>query len=266
MAEKGSEPPSFEEQKTTIEDQLKRAEAENIFVSQLEKLRDLSYNAESLVDVAQELGLKSENSGLFERSKGKGLFANSKVVEAAFSTEVVEEGNSSDVIELDTTNVVVLKKTDFKPSQLKQLSEVQEQIRSILKEQKTEATLKKQADELIATLASGTSFEEASKSAGVELKQVKDATRNAASENADVISHAFSMARPVNNRASFDTLITTAGDMAVIALEAVKAGTQDKVSAEQKAAIAAQLAGIYGKNDFSSYQKFLLDSADITRK
>ena len=266
LTERGSEAPSFEEQKASIEDQLKRAEAENIFVAQLEKLRDLSYNAENLADVAQELGLKSENSGLFERSKGKGLFANSKVVEAAFSAEVLEEGNSSDVIELDNTNVVVLKKTDFKASQVKQLSEVQEQITNILKDQKTKAELEKQAAELIASLKSGSSFEEVSKSAGVELKQVKDATRNAANENPDVISRAFSMAKPAANGASFDTVITATGDMAVIALEAVKAGTQDKVTPEQKTAIVAQLGSIYGRNDFSSYQQFLKDTADITQK
>src|SRR6187551_830452 len=90
LAEKGSEPPSFEEQKASIEDQLKRAEAEGLFVAQLEKLRDLSYNAENLAEVAQELGLKIENSGLFERSKGKDLMANAKVVAAAFSAEVLQ--------------------------------------------------------------------------------------------------------------------------------------------------------------------------------
>lgn len=267
LAERGSEPPSYDEQKASIEEQLKRAEAENIFVSQLEKLRDLSYNAESLVDVAKEVGLKSENSGLFERSKGKGLFANAKVVEAAFSAEVVEAGNSSDVIELDATNVVVLKKTDYKASQVKPLAEVQEQVTNILTDQKTKATLEKQSAELIAALKSGSSFADLSQAAGVELKQVKEATRNSvASENADVISHAFSMAKPVNNSASFDTVMTVSGDMAIIALEAVNAGTQDKVTPEQKTVIAAQLGGIYGRNDFSSYQKFLTDNADISQK
>lgn len=267
LAERGSEPPSYDEQKASIEEQLKRAEAENIFVSQLEKLRDLSYNAESLVDVAKEVGLKSENSGLFERSKGKGLFANAKVVEAAFSAEVVEAGNSSDVIELDATNVVVLKKTDYKASQVKPLTEVQEQVTNILTDQKTKAALEKQSAELIAALKSGSSFADLSQAAGVELKQVKEATRNSAtSENADVISHAFSMAKPVNNSASFDTVMTASGDMAIIALEAVNAGTQDKVTPEQKTVIAAQLGGIYGRNDFSSYQKFLKDNADISQK
>ncbi len=75
------------------------------------------------------------------------------------------------------------------------------------------------------------------------------------------------MAKPANNNnASFDTLTTVAGDMAVVVLEAVTPGTQEKVTPEQKSAIASQLVSIYGKNDFSSYQKLLKDSADISQK
>ncbi|WP_049629701.1 SurA N-terminal domain-containing protein [Cellvibrio sp. pealriver] len=266
LAEKGSEPPSYDEQKANLEEQLKRSEAENIFVSQLEKLRDLSYNAENLSEVAQELGLKVENSGLFERSKGQGLFSNTDITEAAFSDEVLQEGNSSDVIELDSSNVIVLKKTDYKPSQVRPLSEVEGQIVNLLKEQKAKVALEKQAVELIGLLKSGMSSLDVSKKAGVELKQVKSASRNASGENPEIVSHAFSMAKPANNNASFDTLTTVAGDMAVVVLEAVTPGTQEKVTPEQKSAIASQLVSIYGKNDFSSYQKLLKDSADISQK
>src|SRR5690606_19628321 len=116
------------------------------FVAQLEKLRDLSYNAESLADVAKELDLKLEKSGLFERSKGKGLLASPKVTEAAFSDEVLLNGNSSEVIEIDSSNVVVLKMTEHKPSQVKPLAEVKAQIANTLKDQKARALLTEQSN------------------------------------------------------------------------------------------------------------------------
>lgn len=265
LAEKGSEPPSFEEQKASIEDQLKRAEAESLFVSQLEKLRDLSYNAESLADVAQELGLKVENSGLFERNKGKDLMANAKVVAAAFSSEVLQEGNSSEAIELDSSNVVVLKKTDYKPSQVKPLADAQEQISNTLKDQKTAALLNEQGAKLIADLKSGGDFAELSKAASVELKKVEAATRSNAEINSDVLRFAFSMSKPSENASTFGSVLTSTGDLAVVAVGAVTPGSFEKVTPEQKTAIVAQLGSIYGKNDFSSYQKFLKDAADITQ-
>jgi peptidyl-prolyl cis-trans isomerase D len=265
LAEKGSEPPSFEEQKASIEDQLKRAEAENLFVVQLEKLREESYNAENLQEVAQSLSVKAANSGLFERSKGKDLMANAKVVAAAFSAEVLQEGNSSDVIEIDSSNVVVLKKTDYKPSEVKPLANVQEQITNTLKDQKAKLLLDEQAAKLIADLKSGGSFSELSKAAGVEFKQVKAATRSSADIDSDVLRHAFTMNKPSSSSHSFDKVITASGDLAVVALEAVTPGSYEKVTPEQKTAITTQLGSIYGKNDFSSYQKFLKDAADIVQ-
>ena len=264
LAEKGSEAPAFEEQKASIEDQLKRAEAEGLFVAQLEKLRDLSYNAENLAEVAQELGLKAENSGLFERSKGKDLMANAKVVAAAFSAEVLQEGNSSDVIEIDSSNVIVLKKTDHKPSQVKPLASVQEQIINTLKDQKAKTLLTEQATKLIADLKSGANLSELSKVAGVELKQAKAVTRSTAEIDADVLRYAFTMNKPAPGASTFGSVTTANGDIAVVAVEAVTPGSYEKVTPEQKTAITAQLGSIYGKNDFSSYQKFLKDAADIS--
>ncbi len=263
LAEKGSEPPTFEEQKASVEEQLKRAEAETLFVAQLEKLRDLAYNAESLASVAQELGIKVQNSGLFERNKGKDLLANPKVSEAAFSQEVLQEGNSSEVIELDSSNVIVLKKTDYKPKQVKPMADVKEQIVSTLKDQKARTLLNDQAVKLIAELKAGGKFEELSKANGVELKQVKAVARSNAEVDADVLRYAFTMSKPQAGSNSYGSTLTSSGDLAVVVLEGVTAGSFDKVTPEQKTAITAQLGSIYGRNDFASYQKLLKDAATV---
>ncbi len=263
LSEKGSEPPSFEEQKASIEEQLKRAEAEAQFVAQLERLREESYNADSLQEVAQSLGLEAMNSGLFERSKGKGLMANPKVVTAAFSADVLQDGNSSEVIEIDSSNVLVLKKTDYKASQVKPIADVQDQITNTLKDQKAKALLDEQAQKLIADLKSGGSFSELSAAAGIEYKEVKAVTRNTADIDPDVLRHAFNMVKPASDSPTFDKVMTANGDVAIVAVAAVTSGSSDNVTPEQKNAITAQLGNIYGINDFSSYRQFLKDAADI---
>lgn len=263
LAEKGSIPPTYEEQKASVEEQLKRAEAETLFVAQLEKLRDLSYNAENLADVAQELGVEVKNSGLFERNKGKDLMANTNVVNAAFSPEVVQDGNSSEVIEIDSSNVVVLKKTDHKPSQVKPLADVSEQITNILKDQKARSLLNEQGAKMIAELKSGAKFEELSAANSVELKQAKAVTRSNSDVDADVLRYAFTMAKPQTKSVNYGSVMTSSGDLAVVALEAVTPGNLETVTPEQRTAIVSQLGNIYGRNDFSSYQEFLKSAADI---
>jgi len=262
LAEKGSQAPTFEEQRASIEEQLKRAEAENLFVAQLEKLKELSFNADSLADVAKELDVKVQNSGLFDRSGGKDLASDAKFIEAAFSAEVLQEGNSSDVIELDTTRVVVLKKTEHKPSQLRPLVDVKEQIVNLLKDQKARALLTEQGNALVASLNAGTAFEEAAKTVGAEVKTAKAVSRNNSEIDSDVVRYAFSLAKPQVGKAIAGGVMTLKGDFAVVSLDAVTAGN-NLVTPEQKTAILAQLASIYGQNDFDSYQKFLKDSADI---
>ncbi len=266
LAEKNTTPPSFEEQKVEIEEQIKRAEAELLFVAQLEKLRDLSYNAESLSDVAKELNLTAVNSGLFEKSKGQGVMANPAVVAAAFSDEVLRDGNTSDVIEIDSSNVLVLKMTEHKPSKTKSLSEVRQQIEDTLKDQKARALLTEQSQKIIADLKAGSSLADLSGESGLEIKAFKEATRNAAGVDTDVLRYAFSMPKPTPNNPAVGNVITSSGDMAIVVLSAVSSGVGNKTAEEQRSAISSQLASLYGRNDFSGFQKFLKDSADIEKK
>lgn len=266
LAEKNTTPPSFEEQKVEIEEQIKRAEAELLFVAQLEKLRDLSYNAESLSDVAKELNLTAVNSGLFEKSKGQGVMANPAVVAAAFSDEVLRDGNTSDVIEIDSSNVLVLKMTEHKPSKTKSLSEVRQQIEDTLKDQKARALLTEQSQKIIADLKAGSSLADLSGESGLEIKAFKEATRNAVGVDTDVLRYAFSMPKPTPNNPAVGNVITSSGDMAIVVLSAVSSGVGNKTAEEQRSAISSQLASLYGRNDFSGFQKFLKDSADIEQK
>ena len=83
-------------------------------------------------EVAKELGLTAQNTGLFTKTNGKDLTANNTFVTAAFSPEVLEQGNASDIIELETSRVVVLKKTDRKPAQLQPLDSVKDQIAGVV--------------------------------------------------------------------------------------------------------------------------------------
>lgn len=266
LAEKNSAPPSFEEQKLDIEQQLKRGQAEVKFIEQLERLRDLSYNAESLADVAKELGLNVQKSGLFERNKGNGILANPKVVEAAFSDEVLREGNTSEVIEIDSSNVLVLKVIDQKPSQVKALVDVKDQITNTLKDQKARDLLVDQSKQFIAGVEAGSAFADLSASAGLESKELKALTRNGAEVDADVVRHAFSMPKPVGGKPSVSSVMTASGDIAIVMVRSVSEGNYDNVTPEQKTVINAQLTSIYGGNDFSGFQRLLRDSSDIVEK
>ena len=264
VSERGSEPPTFEEERNRIVDQLKRAEAENQFVNLLERLRDLSYNAENLAEVAEELGLENKNTGLFGRGTGEGITAETQFVTAAFSDEVLVENNSSDVIELAPNRVVVLKKTEHKQSYIKPLEEVKEQITTIVRNNKIQTLLAARAEEIESAVVTGQTLESAVADAGYEVKTAEDAERNDVNVDRDILRQAFSLAKPQGDTPVTASTRTSTGDYAVISLTAVNLGGQE-LPEEQKTAIAAQLKNMTGQGEYASYQDLLRENASIKR-
>lgn len=266
LAERGSQPPTLAESKASIIEQLKRSEADNQFSEKFKKLGDASYNADNLADVAKELNLTVKNTGLFAKEGGKDLTANSLFVTAAFSPEVLEQGNASDVIELEPSRVVVLKKTDRKPSELEPLENVKAKIVTVVRAEKTQALLTKQANDFVASLNAGKSIAEQAKAAGLEVKVATAVSRSDKDTDRDVLQYVFKLANPVENKPVLGSVKTAKGDIAVVSLAAVTLGTDDKVPAEQKASISTQLANINGEYDLKSYQSHLQEVAKIKRK
>jgi len=265
ISERGGKAPSFEEQRASIEDQLKRAEAENLFVAQLERLKEETYNAEKLADVAPNLGLTVKNTALFSRKTGKDIAANPAFIEAAFSDDVILEGNASEPVELEPSHVVVVKKTEHQPSHLKPIAEVQEQIVSMLKDKKARELLVQKSQQYIQQVASGQSIAEVAQSAGYPIKESKGATRGSADVDTEVLRHAFSMAKPGAEKTSASGVTLTNGDYVVIAVSAVNPGDKSTMPAEQQSAIVAQLSNMAGQQSFESFQKALEDRAEIER-
>ena len=263
VSERGSKAPTFEESKASIVDQLKQSEATAQFAAKLEKLKDLAYNADNLNDVAKELGLTAQNTGLFTKTNGKDLTANNSFVTAAFSPEVVDQGNASDVIELEPSRVVVLKKTDRKPAQLQALESVKDQITTVVKSEKVQAILSKQAQEAVAAMNSGAVLADLAKEKGFEVKAVTGVTRSESATDRDVLQYAFSLASPASGKPVIGSVKTAKGDYAVVALSSVQLASEDKVPVEQRAAISLQLANINGEYDFKSFQSHLQEVAKI---
>ncbi len=263
LAERGSKAPTFEEAKVGLIDQLKRSEAESQFSVKVERLKDLAYNADNLAEVAKELGVSSQNTGLFTKTGGKDLAANSAFVTAAFSAEVLEQGNASDIIELEPSRVVVLKKTDRKPAQLQPLDSVKDQIATVVRAEKVQAKLVEQAKSIATAVNSGGALADQARALGLEVKAATGVTRSDTATDGDVLRYAFSLAAPAPAKPVLGSVRVSNGDYAVVALSGVHLAGEDKVPAEQRASISTQLANINGQYDFKSYQSHLQEVAKI---
>lgn len=263
LSERGSKAPTFEEAKGGVIDQLKRSEAENQFSVKVEKLKDLAYNADGLPEVAKELGLTAQNTGLFTKTSGKDLAANPAFVTAAFSSEVLEQGNASEIIELEPSRVLVLKKTDRKPAQLQSLDSVKDQITIVVRTEKVQAKLAEQAKAIVTAVNTGALLADQAKTLGLDVKTATGVARNDSSTDGDILRYAFTLATPAADKPVLGSVQLAKGDYAVVAVSGVHLAGEDKVPAAQRVAISTQLANINGGYDLKSYQSHLQEVAKI---
>jgi peptidyl-prolyl cis-trans isomerase D len=263
LSERGVEVPSFESERDRIASQLKRDQAEHEFVVLVERMRDLSFNAESLADVARELGVSVQNTGLIPRTGGDtDISRDNQFVAAAFSADVLEHENSSEVIELAPTRAAVLKKTEYKASHVSPLEDVSDRIALTLKEEKVRELMTAKAVAFKQEIAAGKTLEQIAADNTLEVKTVENTGRNSQDVERDVLFHAFSIAKPAAAQPVIDGVVLGNGDYAIVSLKSVASGA-DQFPAEQKSILAAQLASISGQNEFRNLQNLLQAEAKI---
>ncbi|MCO1333294.1 SurA N-terminal domain-containing protein [Microbulbifer sp. OS29] len=258
-----SKAPSFEERQAAIEDQLRAAVAEREFVDALTRLADLAYNADSLAEPAEALGVPLKVEGLFSRQSGSGVLSNGQVVEAAFSAEVKEDGNTSDVINLNNEHSVVLRVTDSKPAGTYPLEEVRQQIVARLKRDKASEQLAKQAEAFKEKFSAGGSFAELAGQEGLTLETSEKTRRGGFAQRGEINAKAFSLPAPATGSEELTTFATTNGDLVVLDLRGVRPGQLSQQSKEQRQALMQQLASVNGGAELAAIQRFLSDQAKV---
>lgn len=262
LEEQGAEPPSFEEQRMKIVQALMDAEAEALFVDLLERLGDLSYNAENLEEVGEELGLSVGKTGLFGRSGGQGLVSDPKVLSVAFSDEVLVEGNTSEVIELDDSRVAVIRVVEHKPSHTKALELVKEEIINTLKRDKAKQELLATATALETQIRGGGDVEALAKSNDLEWQVSLLAKRTDPQIDREILKHVFALPKP-DQKPEVSGLHLTSGDYVVVSLTKVEEGRAQDLPKDQQDSMAISMVRSAGMNDYAAFEAFLKEQAEI---
>ena len=262
MGVNGSEPRSFEDERAKISRTIRQAEGEEMFLSTLDKLGDLAYNADDLATVATELGVAVKTSGLFGRQGGTGITANSEVLSAVFSDEVLLERNTSDVLELSGNRAVVLRVTQHKPASVKPLEAVRAEISTLLKHEVAKEHIAAKGEELLQAVADGQSIEEAAKANSYQWQVNLATRRNDPKVSRELLQHIFSLPKPTDKPLVKGFQLAN-GDYTLVSLTKAQGGVYDSMAMEQKRSLRAQMEGQFGSSDFVAYEALLKEQGDI---
>jgi len=215
---------------------VKQEKALDGFYALQQKVSDAASNDnESLAGAEQAAGAKAVTTGWFSHDNLPEELNFKPVADAIFGGGLVGEngtpGSNSDIITVDGDRAFVLRVSDHKPEAIKPLDEVKDQITALVKHNKAVQQAKLDAEKLLAELKAGKG-DEALKAAGLSFGEAKTLSRT----GQDPISQAaFGLSLPAKDKPSFSIANDMQGNVVVLALDEVKAGTMPE--AQKKAMV-----------------------------
>lgn len=188
----------------------------------------------SLTGAEQAAGVKAVETGWFGRNNLPEELNFKPVADAIFNGGLVGEngtpGSNSDIITVDGDRAFVIRVSEHKPEAVKSLDEVKAQVTDIVKHTKAQQQAKLDADKLLAALKAGKG-DEALKTAGLSFGEAKTLSRT----GQDPLSQAaFTLPLPAKDKPSYGVANDMQGNVVLLALDEVKAGTMPE---EQKKAM-----------------------------
>lgn len=255
---------SLESQRDRIAQDLQREAVEDQLVEKLERLKELSFNAENLDEVAQELDLQALISEPFPETGGAGIAAFPMVVKAAYSPEVLEDKYSSEVLDLGDDRYVVLRLQEEFPVRQRPLEEVYKQVNESLISSLAQQRIDQQSATLLARIKNGESVEDVAKSLELDWQIVKDSRRGAVNIDSEINAYIFQLSPPSENSV-VEGFYASNGDFIAVQLTQVTMGNFDTMGAEQKNMLRAIVEPAYSEREILSYQANLVNQAKIVQ-
>ena len=233
-------------------------------VAKLEILKELSFNAESLAEVAEDVGLEMVTSESFTQAGGEGIAAIPSVIRAAFSTEVVEDKFASEVIDLGNDRYVVVKLNEYYEARQQELTEVRDLLETTYTQQLVEETLADKGAGLAARVEAGETIEVVAKSEGLDWQVGLSMTRRSRGVNSEINAKIFSLPVPADD-GSVQTFSTSSGDLIVSSLINVTPGDVSALSSDEKASLSSATLSINGNRDIQAFEAIVRADTEIVQ-
>jgi len=203
---------TFDSVRAELEERMQRSAASDDLLIDVERMRDIAFNAADLQEPARELDREVQRVSGITRTSGPGVFSDAALRDAAFSDDVLGQGHNSDVIELDSGYYVVLHVDERNPAAALPFEEVAAQIRSDLERAAARDEARKTAAAIQEAVAGGSSMEEAALEAGVEWQVELGAARNTTRLPPALRQRLFTMTPPEEGEAAYDVVASASGE------------------------------------------------------
>lgn len=212
---------AYDDVKADLRAELEKTEKIDAFYEKQTQMGATAFEiSDRLDDAAEVAGVKVKSTPLLAINALPEPLNTPSVVSALTSAELLEDRVNSEVIELGNEHAIVVRINEHKPAATKPLSEVSEQIKTRLVNEKASELAKDKARELYAQVETGKSLSDIATEQGLTLREEAKLTRQSYTVSPAIVTQAFKMAHP-DDAAVVDVVDLNNGDAAIVALNSV---------------------------------------------
>ena len=255
---------SFDEVREELASVVSNEKAQDKFFSLQQEMAQISFEfPDSLDDAAQAVDLAVQTTDWLSRNGNALPFNDPQVIDAIFSDLVLTDNMNSDVIEVNDNLAIVVRLNEYQPAEVKPLSEVTDEIKSMLVANKASEKALNTAEDLLTQFTSGEDI--TAQLTDVNSSFVaKAAIGRFGSDVAQAISkEAFVLPHPSEGSISASTVALANGDLVLLEVQSVIEADEGAI---ENPNLTKQQVSQLAQSAYSSYVGALKVDAKITRK
>jgi peptidyl-prolyl cis-trans isomerase D len=212
---------AYDDVKADLRAELEQVEKIDAFYQKQTEMGALAFEiSDRLVDAAEVAEVEVKSTPLLAINTLPEPLNNPAVIAALKSVELLEDKVNSEVIELGNEHVVVVRVNEHSPAAIKPLSDVSEQIKVRLVNEKSSKLAKEKARSLFAQVQGGKDLNDVAAEQNLTVRQEEQLTRESYTVSPAIVTKAFKMPRPANSVIS-EVVDLNNGDAAIVLLKSV---------------------------------------------
>ena len=213
-------PEEYESMRQGIKQELIEEAANLEYIDLIELAAELSYSADNLKALAEELNLQIKKKDFFSQDEAEGLFREKSLLDSIFSDSSVKGGSMSELIEVNNQYAIILKLDDFLEEKIKDFQVVKEEARNLLLKSLTNKKMNLLEKNIKEKVYGGSSLEKVSRENELEVESYKSVSRDSSLFPEKVLIEIFN--EPKSNLGKSSTSVSLRnGDSIIFRLDKV---------------------------------------------
>ena len=213
------EPKPLESMQAQINDNLITESALATYSELLDNASDLVFTMGSLGDIAQELGLKSIDSGLFSLSETGEDLNKASILEIIF--DVREGDDLIELIETSDETAILFERIDFQDESVIDFNSIKDEVSEDYKLMVTKKMTSDFVEQLLVDLREGQDFGALASNTDFKLETYKGLKRDSSLLTSEAIANIFNLPRSKAGKV-YGSSVSRNGDYLVYRLDSVK--------------------------------------------